>query len=139
MNTTKLNFRIDLILGFAFMLVLLSGLTARAAPERMGLHAFIGLGLSFGIVIHLILHRKWMAAAGRSSEKSGPLKPNLWLTRLLAVTWLWTLLSGLHGHLDPINGTPTHALAAASMTGILLIHLARHWKWVVTTTKRYWG
>jgi hypothetical protein len=139
MNTTKLNFWIDVIIGVAFMLALLSGRTAQSIHGKMAFHLFISLGLSIGIVIHLILHRKWMAAAGRSSEKSGQLKLNLWLNRLLAVTWLWTLLSGLHGHLDPINGAPTHALAAASMTGILLVHLARHWKWVVTATKRYWG
>lgn len=139
MNTTKLNFWLDALIGLAFMLALLSGLTAQSIQGKMAFHLFISLGLSIGIVIHLMLHRKWLATVSRPSEKSGQLKLSLWLNRLLAVTWLWTLLSGLHGHLDPSNGAPTHALAAASMTGILLIHLARHWKWVVTMLRRHSG
>lgn len=139
MKTTKLNFRIDLVMGIAFILVLLSGLTAQSAGGRTGLHTFISLGLSFGIMLHLVLHRKWLAAASRSSEKSGQLKLSLWLNRLLALSWLWALISGLHGHLDPLSGAPTHTWAAASMAGILLVHLIRHWKWMTVTARRSRG
>ncbi len=139
MSTTKLNFGLDVVIGMAFALALTSGLTAQSAHGKMEFHVFVSLGLSIGIMIHLSLHRKWLAAASRSSEKSGQLKLRLWLNRLLGLSWLWALLSGLHGHLDPINGDPSHVLAAASMTSILLIHLVRHWKWVVTTMRRYGG
>jgi hypothetical protein len=139
MNTTKLNFWLDIIIGSAFALALTSGLMAHSAQERIELHTFAGIVMSIGAVIHLVLHRKWMTAAAHASEKSGQMKLSLWLNRLLGLSWLWALLSGLHGHLDPGNSAPTHALAAASMTGILLVHLARHWKWVVVTAKRYWG
>ena len=55
----------------------------------------------------------------------------------LGLSELWVLSSGLHGHLDTINGNPTHVLAAVSMTSILLVHVARHWKWVMATMRRY--
>jgi len=139
MNTTKLNFRVDVIIGIAFALALASGLTAQSVHGRIELHIFASLSLSIGNVFHLVLHRKWLAAASRSSEKSGQLKLSLWLNRLLAVSWLWALISGLHGHFDLLSGAPAHAWAAASMAGILLVHLARHWKWVVLTAKRYRG
>jgi hypothetical protein len=139
MNTTKLNFWLDVIIGIAFTLALLSGLTTQAGRGASEFHIFAGLSLSIGVVTHLVLHRKWLAAASRSSEKSGQMKLSLWLNRLLGLSWLWALLSGLHGHLNSFNGAPTHVLAAASMTSILLIHLARHWKWVVMTAKRYLG
>jgi hypothetical protein len=136
---TKLNFRIDLIIGAAFALALVSGLAAQPRHGAIEFHTFVGLGLSLGIMIHLSLHRKWMAAASRSSEKSGRMKWSLWLNRLLVLSWLWALLSGLYGHLNPHGDTPTHVLAAASMTLILVVHFVRHWKWVTVTTKRYWG
>jgi hypothetical protein len=139
MSATKLNFGLDVIIGVAFALALLSGLAAWPVHGKMEFHVFASISMSIGIVIHLVLHRKWMAAASRSSEKSGQLKTSLWLNRLLVISWLWVLLSGLHSHFDPLSGAPTHTWAAASMTGILLVHLARHWKWVVVTAKRYWG
>lgn len=139
MNTTKLNFWFDALIGVAFTLALMSGLTARPVHGKIEFHIFVSIAMLVGVVAHLILHRKWIAAALRSGEKPGQLTINIWLNVLLGVTYVLTLISGLHGHLDPFNGDPTHVLAAVSMTSILLIHLARHWKWVVTTAKRYWG
>lgn len=138
MSPTKLNFGLDAIIGIAFALALISGLMEQPVHGRMEFHHFASFGLSIGIVIHLVLHRKWIAAS-RSSEKSGQLKLSLWLNRLLALSWLWALISGLHSHRDLSSDASTHAWAAASMTGILLVHLARHWKWVVVTMRRYWG
>lgn len=135
--STKLNFRIDLIIGAAFVLVLMSGLAAQPRHGAMEFHIFASLGLSLGIIIHLSLHRTWMAAASRSSEKSGRMKRGLWLNRLLALSWLWALLSGLYGHLDPHDGAAIHVLAAASMAIILLVHLLRHGKWITSAAQRY--
>ena len=103
----------------------------------MELHIFVSFSLSIGIVAHLILHRKWLTATSRSGERSVQMKVNIWLNRLLGISWLGALLSGVHYHLDPFNGAPMHVLAAASMTCVLSIHLARHWKWVVVTARRY--
>ncbi len=139
MSATKINFGLDIIIGAAFVLALMSGLTAESIHSRMEFHTFASLLMSIGIVMHLSLHRKWLAATSHLSEKSEQMKTSLRLNRLLGISWLWALLSGWHNHLDPIHGGPLHILAAVSMISILLIHLARHWKWVVTTTKRYWG
>ncbi len=137
MNAIKLNCVIDISIGIAFGLTLTSGLMAHSVQGRMEFHTFAGMFMSIGIVVHLMLHRKWMAAASRSSEKSSQLKLNLWLNRLLGLSWLWALLSGWHSHLDFSTGSPTHALAAVIMLCILLVHLARHWKWITTTARRY--
>ncbi len=137
MNATKLNFWLDVFLGVAFMLALLSGLMAQPVHEKMEFHFFAGISVSIGVVTHLVLHRKWIATAVRPGKKTGQLTVNAWLNQLLGVTYLLTPISGLYGHRNPFDIDPLHVAAATSMTIILLVHLARHRKWIVTMARRY--
>lgn len=137
MSTTKLNFWLDVIIGIAFVLALISGLAARPIHGPMGFHVFIGLIMSIGVALHLVLHRKWIAAAMRPGKKPRRLTVDVWLNVLLGVAYAVTLISGLRGHRNPSAIDPLHVAAATSMTIILLVHLARHWKWIVNTGKRY--
>jgi hypothetical protein len=136
MNTTKLNLCVDALIGVAFVLTLTSGLTTQPVHGKMEFHILIGSIMMIGVAVHLILHRKWIAAAIRPGKKPAALTVNIWLNVLLGASGALTFVSGLGGHRVPGND-PFHAAAAVSMTIILLVHLARHRKWIVTAARRY--
>jgi hypothetical protein len=136
MSTSKLNFWLDGIIGVAFVLAMVSGLMARPVHGKIEFHIFTSVVMVVGVAVHLLLHRKWIAAALRPGQKPGSLTINTWLNVLLGVSCALTLISGLGGH-RAFGNDPLHVSAAISMTIILLVHLAYHWRWVVTTARRY--
>lgn len=135
-NTTKLNFWVDSVIGIAFVLSLSSGLVSRPIHGEMEFHVFTSLTMVIGVAIHLVLHRKWIAAAVRPGRKPTTLTANLWLNVLLGASCCVAFISGVSGHHAPGSST-LHAAAAISMIVVLLVHLLRHWKWIAMTAQRY--
>lgn len=135
MSTTHLNFWLDASIGVAFALAVVSGPMARPVHGEIEFHAFTSIGMVIGVAVHLLLHRKWIAAATRPGQKPGSLTVNLWLNTLLGTSCALAFITGLSGHRGFGNGL-LHVAAAISMTIILLVHLKRHWKWIMITARR---
>jgi hypothetical protein len=137
-------------------------LLRRAEPEFINLgltrftwvqiHAMAGLGLLFGIGVHFIWHWDWIKAAFKptAQRKPKPIRRNRTVDVGLFVAFALICLSGVvmwpavGGADDAILlGLSYHAwrhlhgLAAIVMLALTIIHLVLHWRWIVTTARRY--
>ncbi len=135
MNTTKLNFWVDSVIGIAFVLSLSSGFMASPVHGQMEFHVFVSLSMMLGAVVHLVLHRKWITAAIRPGKTPPALTINFWLNVLLGMSLVATFITGLGGH-HALGRNPLHALAALSICLILIVHLLRHWKWITNAARK---
>jgi cytochrome b len=129
-----------------------AGFLLATDPRATGqtIHEWLGLAFGAGIVTHLLLHWKWMVNVVRRffSKLPGQVRINSLLNSLLFVAVTLIIFSGimiskvvlstfgLSGSHDMIwrwlHGTATNA--AVVLVGL---HIALHWKWVVSTIKRY--
>lgn len=103
-NKMRINFWLDV--AMAAMLVLMQ------LPQGMGgeLHQVAGIALGVGVIVHLILHRKWIVATCKSLFKPLPaaVRANLLLNILLLVFFSLTCVSGL------LNSSMSTAAASTS-------------------------
>lgn len=143
-NPVKVNFLVDLVIFIAFLIAL--------DPRGTGLAIHEWLGIAFGasVVAHLLLHWKWILASTRRFLGRLPraTRLNYLLNTLLFITMTVIVYSGLM-----ISEVALPALglslgegfswrflhAQASDLSLILIglHVALHWKWIITTTRRY--
>jgi hypothetical protein len=106
--------------------------------------ALVGLA---GIVMHIVMHRGWLKALrgrplGRMPEK---LRLNRVVDRILWITFIATSVFGgiacaLHlGNDMYVVRVPDrlHGMFGVAWTILMLVHLALHWKWIASTTRRY--
>jgi cytochrome b len=143
-NPVKVNFLVDLAIFVAFL--------AALDPHSTGLtiHEWLGVAFGVAIVVHLLLHWQWLVATTRRFFGRLPLRAriNYLLNGLLFIAMTLMIFSGLliSEEALPVLGInlqvdrawrSLHALAADAILIIVGLHLALHWKWIVTTTKRY--
>ena len=93
MNKAKRNYYVDVVIGIAFLVTALSALvflvplnwidfSTSTTPTVLGvdfgvwqlLHKWGGIAMLVGVVVHLLLHWKWIVCVvqGRPREGSGP-------------------------------------------------------------------
>lgn len=143
-NPVKVNFLVDLAIFVAFLVAL--------DPHSTGMTIHEWLGIAFGaaIVTHLLLHWKWLVATTRRffAKLPGRTRLNYLLNGLLFVAMTILIFSGL---LISEEALPTlgislqvdrawralHTLSSDAVLILVGLHIALHWKWIVTTTKRY--
>lgn len=143
-NPVKVNFLVDLAIFVAFLAML--------DPHSTGLTIHEWLGIAFGaaIVTHLLLHWQWLVASTRRFFGRLPRQTrlNYLLNGLLFVAMTVMIFSGLLISEEALpalgfslqigrSWRSLHALAADAILIIVGLHIALHWKWIVSSTKRY--
>jgi hypothetical protein len=142
MNRTNLLIDIGI---FAVFLV-------AANPNLTGLawHEWLGVALSATLIVHLLLHWRWIATV--TLHFARPLLHDSRLQyvvdMLLFISFTTVMMSGIMisrvvipflGIALTRNPTwlPLHDLSANSTLALIAVHTALHWDWVVKTFKRY--
>ena len=128
MKSKKVNLWLDVILAVGLAMAMLPGVTG--AP----MHQRIGIALGVGVVVHLLLHWKWIVATSKPFMKlPGAVRFKLALNILSLLAFALTIVSGLMnpGTLsgNASAGSHGHALHHASALLAFLtvaLHLARH-------------
>jgi hypothetical protein len=140
----KRNLLIDFGLLAGFLLAIEPALTGIA------LHEWLAIGVAAVVVIHLLLHWKWIVNIGKEYFKklfhSSRLK--FLVDTLLFVSFTAIMMSGLmiSKSVLPTLGIEVvknhswemiHKLAANSTLALVGLHFALNWGWVVSMVKRY--
>lgn len=143
-NKTKANFLLDIVLFFVFL--------TTYDPDITGdtLHEWMGLGFGTMIVVHLLMHWKWIVQVTKRFFGKLPTKTriNYILNLLLFIDVVNIGFSGMmisesvlptFGFRGP--GTDfwenTHEMFAEASIVLVGAHLALHWKWLLNAAKRF--
>lgn len=129
-----------------------AGFLIAAAPRITGetIHEWFGLALGAALLVHLLLHWKWIVAVTQRffQQSCRSARLNYVINSLLFVAFTAIIFSGV---MMSKSVLPTFGLQAAqsffwrwlheqstNLTLLLLgLHVALHWKWVVDASLRY--
>jgi hypothetical protein len=175
---TKFNFWFDLTIFTTFLITALTGvLLWLVLPSGQGsgwvvfigltrrdwvnLHDWAGLAMISGVILHLVLHWRWISCvAGRFFKKlPGQARLNFSLNSLMVVVFFLSSLSGLVAWLVLPGGgyrggrnalynaamfsltrhdwNDLHLWTSLALLTILLIHFILHWPWIMCVLRRY--
>lgn len=141
---TQINLYLNLAVFIAFL--------AAMDPEITGLSIHEWFSLAFGgaLIVHLILHWKWVVAV--TKKFSQKLFHRSWLNYILNVTlFIWFFVAIVSGIMEsrrvlPFLGMAAsqnrfwenfHSVSAESLWFPVALHLLLHWKWILKATRRY--
>ncbi|HEY9087273.1 MAG TPA: DUF4405 domain-containing protein [Anaerolineaceae bacterium] len=142
--SNKTNLLIDLSIFAAFLVAFEPRLTG------ISIHEWLSVALAAAIVVHLLLHWKWITQVllrfFRQLFHASRLK--FVVDLLLFVAFTGVMLSGLlisRSVLPALGISATHDGAWERLHGLfanlslylVALHFALNWKWVVTMVKRY--
>lgn len=143
-NPVKINYLYDLIILIVFLVLFDPHVTGAA------IHEWLGIAFGAALITHLLLHWKWLVASTRRFLGRLPraTRINYVLNSLLFIAMTVLIFSGLMMSESALpalgislpEGRTWHSLHALSADWALIIlgfHVALHWKWILTTTKRY--
>lgn len=139
-NPNLHNLYLDLVLVIAFAVVMEEHFT--------GLHNHELLGLAFGIAIlvHVVLHWNWVVSITRRffSKVFHESRLNYLLNAALFIDMVVIIITGILisrtiGLSFNLAQTlePVHLLASYLSLVLIGLHVALHWKWIVTHTQKY--
>lgn len=139
-NPNRLNLYLDLMLVIAFVVEMETHFT--------GLHTHELLGLAFGIaiLIHVALHWDWIVSITKRffSKLFHESRLNYVLNLVLFVDMIAIIVTGVlisktlgfrFGFGEALE--PLHLLASYLSLVLIGLHIALHWKWIVTHTQKY--
>ena len=139
---TRLDFWFDAVLLLGYTLAYSYGFTGIA------IHEWLGIGLGLALIFHLTLHWDWVLRETRKlANPRGHFKV-IWVVNL-ALLFAMTLcvasgvlisrvalpVLGLH----PLGGSfweHLHLLTAEVTLGLVPIHVALRWRWIVSVGRR---
>ncbi|MFQ5433425.1 MAG: ATP-binding cassette domain-containing protein [Anaerolineae bacterium] len=142
-SATQINLYLNLAVFIAFL--------AAMDPEITGLsiHEWFSLAFSAALILHLLLHWKWVVAITKTFFKK--LFHSSRLDYVLNMTLLiWFSIATVSGvmesrHLLPILGMTAsqnpfwenlHSASSESLWFPVVVHLLLHWKWILKAIKR---
>ena len=143
-NQTKTKLVIDVIIFTAFLIAM--------DPHSSGIaiHEWLATSLIAALVIHLLLNWDWIVQITRRfiGKMNGQSRINYILNWLLFIDATLMMLSGfmISESVIPFLGLSLprdfawrslHDLSANLFLGLLGLHTALHWSWVVDAFKRY--
>jgi hypothetical protein len=160
MNRSKLNFWLDVILFVSFLITIASlpGGGRRGAVDtttpiqqtRVMVHYVAGTLMLVGSALHIALHWEWIKVVILRSPRN--LARRVAINRGIdIVLFLLFALCGFTGWavwpvaeiipgpswLSLKDWSDMHRLTGMIMFLILVLHLVLHWKWILSTTRRY--
>ncbi len=140
----KKNLYVDLAIFFAFLVAFEPHLTGAT------IHEWFSLALGGALIVHLLLHWNWIITVGKAFFRKlfHSSRLNFVLDVLLLVAFVTIMLSGLmiSRSVLAVFGISVSAQPAwrflhssASDFALLLVglHIALHWKWILSALKRY--
>lgn len=143
-SPVKTNFIIDIALFVAFLVAFDPHLTGIA------IHEWLGIAFGAAIVAHLVLHWKWLVATTKRffGRLNGNTRLNYLVNALFFINMTVLIFSGLMIsetalpamgiRLSESGGLQRlHTLSAEWVLWLLALHVALHWRWIVTTANRY--
>ena len=144
LSSTVPNLLVDTAIFVGFLLA--------TDPHATGqtIHEWVGIAFGVDIITHLLLHWKWIVNVVRRffSQLPGQVRVNSLLNSLLFVAMTLIIFSGimiskvvlstfgLTGSHDAIWRW-LHTSATNVALIIVALHVALHWKWIVSAIKRY--
>ena len=160
MSRTEHNYWLDVTIFVAFLIATITGFILwLVIPHKL---EFIFLGFSrsgwiaahicfgllglAGIVNHIIRHWGWLKALRGRPLRGMPekLRANRIVDRIMWITFIatngfgaiaWALQVGADIYIVRFPGR-LHVLFGVACTILMIVHLALHWKWIVSTTRR---
>lgn len=143
-NNNKVNLFLDLALVVAFAVELEMHFTG------LRLHELLGLAFGAALVIHIVLHWRWILAITRcffqklihESRLNYVLNIGVFASMLVAtvtgilISRTLSLNLGLDGA-TAMNAYRLHTLSSEMTLVFVGLHVAMHWKWIVTHTEKY--
>jgi len=146
LSPTKINLIVDSIIFLAFLIV--------TAPHFTGLaiHEWLGIAFGAGIMTHLLLHWQWIVTTTKRVFSNLPRQTriNQALNLLLFIDITLVIFTGLMISQSAlpflgISFAPggiwrgIHTTAANVSLGLIGLHVALHWQWIVNAIKNYVG
>ena len=146
MSPTIVNYLVDIAIFLAFLVTM--------APHSTGIAIHEWLSIAFGaaIITHLILHWSWLAGITRRffGRITGEARMNYLLNWLFFVDMTIIMFTGIlisEAVLPTLGLSAAHSfawrrlhdLSANLALPILGLHVALHWRWIVNTTKNFFG
>lgn len=141
-NRSKLNLFLDIGLAAAFAVAMEEHFTG------LQIHEWLGLFFGAIILVHIVLHWNWIVSITRQffrklfheSRLNYVLNVALFVD-MVAVVVTGILISRTLGlSVDrTLNGTmePLHRMTSYLVLILIAAHVALHWKWIVTHTRKY--
>lgn len=145
-NRNYLNLAIDCAIFVAFLIAM--------EPHFSGiaLHEWLSMAFGAAIVTHLLLHWDWIAGVTKRlfGAASRSARINYLLNVLLFIDMTVVIFTGLmiSEAVLPLVGIqttragvwrPLHDLSANLSLVLLGLHIALHWQWIVSMTRRVLG
>ncbi len=140
----KTNLWVDVGLFSAILLALAPVLTGLA------IHEWLSLALAVAVIVHLLLHWSWIVTtlARFFAKLPGGARLNLILNLAFFIDFTLITFTGLMisrealpwlGLTLPRSGlwSGLHRLTADLSVFIVGLHVALHWKWIVSAVRRY--
>jgi len=142
--SAKKNLLVDASIFAAFLVAFEPRLTGNV------IHEWLSLALAATIIVHLVLHWEWVITVGGQFLRKlfHASRLNFILDAVLFVAFIMLMLSGILISKSVLStlgiqlaAGPTwkmiHSTAADVCMLLTALHFALHWKWIVSTVKRY--
>ena len=139
---TRLDFWFDAVLFLGYTLAYSYGFTGIAV------HEWLGIGLGLALLLHLTLHWDWVIRTTAKLLRPRGQDKVIWLVNL-ALLFAMTLCvaSGIlisrvalpYLGIDTLAGpfwTRLHILTAEVTLGLVPVHVALRWRWIVSVGRR---
>ncbi|MGZ9221080.1 MAG: DUF4405 domain-containing protein [Anaerolineales bacterium] len=142
--STKTNLIVDTVIFATFLVMSNPHLTGNT------IHEWLGVSFAAAIITHLLLHWDWIVNVGKTFFKKRwhQSRLNFVVNSLFFIAITGSLFTGLLISKDVMstlgiqlavggNWKTIHTLMSDVSLIVLGIHVALHWKWIVTNVGRY--
>lgn len=141
MKTTR-----DLIIDAVLLAVYL--VAANPATTGLLVHEWVSIGALLVALVHTILHWDWTLETARRFLGKLAVAPrwNLVIDAATLIAFMTVMVSGfgvsrhmllVFGYFAPgyFVWNPVHSISAVVLLALVIVHLAMHWKWIVTAVR----